>query len=150
MNQTASTADLIDQILTRTAEHTGDITPLVLAAYYRLHPTAEALFNEHAGGNKARLEGMMVENAVFFLMKWVESPPEVEFLINDSLEHHNDTLRVSPKLYSDLIECTAQVVADTIPETHAEERRAWAEVRQNLSDLVEKCHQELITRMRDH
>lgn len=132
---------VVDRILARAAEQLGDITGLAMARYYDNCPDAKAAFEAHAFGNLARLEGMMIENSLYCLMYWFDSPGEIEIMLGESVLHHNDTLNVPPAWYRDLIEATAEVIAETIPANNASELATWEELRRDLQGLVDNSRQ---------
>ena len=138
MNRTEKIA-AVEEILSRAAEQIGDITEPAMMAYYRRHPAALASFEKHGLGQRARLEGLMIENSLHCLMRWLESPGEIEILLGSSVPHHNDTLQVSPEWYSDLIETTADVIATTIPPGSTEEHALWNSVRSDLHRVISDC-----------
>lgn len=137
--QNTEKAALVDNILMRAAEHIGDITAPAMAVYYRRHPEAQAAFEAHGLGSRAHLEGMMIENSVYCLMNWVNSPGEIEILLGGSVPHHNDTLQVPPDWYGALIEATAEVIAATIPAENNAELAVWNEVRRDLRGVIDDC-----------
>lgn len=149
MNSAEKTA-LVEKILMRAAEQIGDVTAPAMAVYYERHPEALAAFEAHGLGKREHLEGMMIENSLHCLMNWVESPGEIEILLSGSVPHHNDTLHVPPQLYTDLIEATADVIADTIPADNADELSVWREVRNDLRDVIDKCHHLLLAEQAKH
>lgn len=135
MNSTKKMA-VVDTILTRTAEKIGDITAPVMSAYFDRLPEARDLFKHHGLNNMENLEGQMVEQALYCLMYWFESPGEIEILLLGSVPHHNDTLNVPPRVYSELLNATADIVEGTIPRTNADEIAVWRELRDDLSKLI--------------
>lgn len=135
---TAEKAALVENILTRAGELIGDVTPAVMEIYYRQHPEALAAFEAHGLGKRSHLDGMMIENSLHCLMHWLQSPGEVEILLSGSVPHHRDTLQVTPQLYSDFLETTAEVIARTIPPKNTTEATVWNEVRGELHDVVKQ------------
>ena len=127
---------LVEETLTRAAERIGDITAPTMAAYYRRYPDAKEAFETHALGDRPKLEGLMVENALYCLMRWYESPAEIAIMLNDSVRHHQSTLNIPPLWYAGLIEATADVIGDLIPAENDEEVLVWREVREALHRLV--------------
>jgi len=136
-----SKIDLVEGILLRAAEQLGDVTQLAMEHYYHQYPDAKASFEHHGLGNCAKLEGEMVENALYCLMYWFETPYEIEILLGESVLHHSDTLDVSPHWYSELIDSTAAVIGATIPAENNEEVAVWEELRADLRALVDECSQ---------
>jgi hypothetical protein len=129
----------IEQTLSRAAECIGDITRPVLDRYYGRCPEGRAAFDAHALINCSWLEGQMVENSLHCLLRWFECPGEIEILLLGSVLHHNDTLDIPPHLYRDLIDATAEVIADTIPSENVVEREVWMTLRSELRELVDSC-----------
>jgi len=130
---------LMDEVLMRASEQLGDITPHVMAVYYRSHPEALAHFERLAFGKRAQLEGIMVENSVYCLMKWLEERSEVEILLSGSLIHHEETLKLPPDLYMDFIDATAAVVSATIPKECASQHAVLYEVCGELRSIVDSA-----------
>jgi len=132
---------LLDVSLERAAELLGDVTGAAMARYYAAFPDARHAFETLWPGNRAQLEGEMVERALYCLMYWLESPGEIEILLNGSVLHHNDTLHVTPEWYSGLIEATAEVVVETIPRQNALEFAVWQELRDELRGVIAHSRQ---------
>ncbi|MCK9563407.1 MAG: hypothetical protein M0R02_11900 [Bacteroidales bacterium] len=130
---------LVEGILMRAAEQLGDVTQPAMEHYYRRNPEVRAAFDHHCVGNRPQLEGEMIENALYCLMYWFESPGEIEILLGGSVPHHNDTLDVPPHWYSELIDSTAAVIAATIPAANTEELAVWEELRSDLRKLIDDC-----------
>jgi len=132
---------LLEQGLERVVELVGDITQPTMERYYRRYPAARGAFERLWAGNRAQLEGEMVERALYCLMYWFESPGEIEIMLGGSVLHHNDTLQVPPEWYSGLIDAAIDVIEETIPPGHGGERAVWAELRRELGGLVEQSRQ---------
>jgi hypothetical protein len=132
---------LVETILTRAAEQIGDVTAPAMACYYQRLPAAKAAFNEHCLGNLPQLEGLMVENSLHGLMYWFESPAAIEIWLSGSVLHHHDTLHIPTEWYSELIDATAEVIAQTIPPESKLELAVWNELRSGLRGVVETCRQ---------
>lgn len=135
--QTGEKQQLVETILHRTAEEIGDITEPVMSLYYQRLPDALEHFEHHALGNLKGLEGEMVERALYCLMIWFESPGEIEIMLSGSVPHHQDTLKIPPQYYLELINATADVIADTIPPGNPDEAAVWTELRSELRKIVE-------------
>lgn len=136
---------LIDRILTRTAEQLGDITDPVMALYYRRFPHARKLFELHSEADLRSLEGQMVEQALYCLMYWFDSPGEIEILLLGSVPHHNDTLHVPPDAYRELLVAAADVVEETIPLENSEELAVWEHLRSELTELIDRSSKFITT-----
>ena len=140
--KTSEKLAIVEGILTRVAEHSGDITEQVFELYYQRLPEARERFQHHSQGNIINLQGEMVAQALYCLMTWYESPGEIEILLMGSVPHHNHTLKIPPIFYRELINATATVVANNIPEENGEERAVWNEVTEELKELVESSARE--------
>ena len=132
---------LLEQGLERVVELVGDITQPTMERYYRRYPAARGAFERLWAGNRAQLEGEMVERALYCLMYWFESPGEIEIMLGGSVLHHNDTLQVPPEWYSGLSDAAIDVIEETIPPGHGAERAVWDELRRELGGLVEQSRQ---------
>ncbi len=130
--------ELMNAALERCAERLGDVTEPVMRRYYALHPGGRAAFERWADGHLAQLEGSMVENTLFCLMTWLERPSEVQIILEQSLPHHHHTLEIPPTLFSQFVEVTADVVMETIPPGHGEERAVWADIRAGLVEAMRR------------
>ena len=69
----------------------------MIAAFYERFPEAQAAFDRLSLGKRARLEGEMVEQALYCLMTWFECPGEVTGELMTSVPHHKQTLEVRPE-----------------------------------------------------
>lgn len=124
--------------LERAAETLGDVTPHVMTAYYARHPGARETFEYHKCPHTEQLEGEMVEQVIYCLMEWFDSPYEVEIILVNTVPHHIDTLHVRPGYFSDLIEATCDTLVATIPADQAAELAVWTELRGAMMRLVEQ------------
>ena len=106
-----------------------------MAAFYHHYPEAEAVFETLSRGCRAQLEGQMIENSLYCLMRWFEAPGEIEIMLRDSVPHHHKTLQVPADWYLDLIEVAADVIADTIPAQNAVELEVWKNARCDLRTI---------------
>jgi len=136
--ETTEKVEIVERILARAADELGDVTALVLENYYRRHPAADAAFDTHSRhDDRARLEGLMVENSLYCLMYWYQSPSEVKIMLEDSVPHHQETLQIPSKLYSELIDVTAEIIAETLPPGDTPELMVWRELRNELKQLID-------------
>lgn len=120
--------------LAHAADVLGDVTPLIMAEFYRRFPAARESFEFHAGGNPARLEAEMVDNALYCLMTWCERRAEVEFILQTSAPHHADTLHVPIEWYAGLVDATVAILAASARD--AQEAALWAELDVELRAAV--------------
>lgn len=132
----AQRLSLMETTLGRAAERLGDVTPAAMQLFYARYPDARAAFEMHGIGNPARLEGEMVQQALYCLMYWFDSPGEIEIVLLGSVPHHKQTLKVPPEWYSGLIESVMDVVAGIIPPERDEERENWATLRRELTEVI--------------
>lgn len=126
---------LLDASLERAAGQLGDITPLVYETYYQRCPEARAKFTELYPGGAERLEGEMVEQALYCLMEWFRSPGEIEIVLLGTVPHHIETLGIEPYLFSELIIAVCDTLEATVPDNAADERAVWAELRGAMLEL---------------
>lgn len=129
---------LVLRSLERAAEALGDITAPVYALYYERCPEALAKFVEHRPHGRERLEGEMVEQALYCLMEWFSSPGEIEIVLITTIPHHIETLGVSCELFAKLITAVHDIVTETIPADAEEERAVWRELHAELITLCEE------------
>ena len=132
----ADDAVLINAVLERAAELLGDITRPAVDLCYARHPDSRALFHALDMHNPARLEGAMVEQSLYCLMYWAESPGEVEIVLMTTIPHHIETVGVSAELFTQFFEAVFDVVAETIPAGEPEQRKAWEEQRTELLGIM--------------
>lgn len=132
---------LVDIILERAAETAGDITQAVMTDFYNKHPKAKAHFLHHFPANTEKLEANMVEQALYCLMDWYQSPNAVEILLQGSVPHHMETLNIPADIYNGLLQSTARVVSDTIPSENRLEIEVWNEARNRLQDVISESSQ---------
>lgn len=128
---------LLDVSLERAAEQLGDITPHVMEAYYRRHPEARRRFEDLASGERGALEQQMVDQALYCLMVWVESPLQIEIILNTTVPHHMQTLDIPSHLFSELIAATCATIVSTIPPQKTGELALWNELHAGIKALVD-------------
>ena len=126
---------LLDRSLERAAEALGDITGPVYDLYYARHPEAREDFAYHDPGGRAQLEGTMVEQALYCLMEWFDSPGEIEIILLTTIPHHIETLGVSIEQFTRLLAAVCEVLNGTIPPGEIEERAVLAELEKSLLDI---------------
>lgn len=126
----------LEASLERAAQQLGDITPHVYEAYYRRCPEAKADFEYHFPGDDHPLEGQMVEQALYCLMEWFDSPGEVEIVLLTTVPHHIQTLHIEPRHFSELIVAVCETIVATIPPENADELAVWKEL---LGELMALC-----------
>lgn len=118
--------------LERAAELLGDITAPVYTRYYARCPEARTHFaNFHPDGPE-RLEGSMVEQALYCLMHWFDAPGEVEIVLTGTIPHHIETLGVPVELFSRLITAVCETVVATVPAGAEDELAVWRELHRAL------------------
>lgn len=127
---------LIQSSLERAAEALGDITGPVYALYYSRCPKARQRFAELYPQGQDRLEGTMVEQVLYCLMYWFESPGEIEIVLISTIPHHIETLGVPGDMFSELITAVCDTVTATIPAEAEAERAVWRDLH---AELVELC-----------
>lgn len=126
---------LIQSSLERAAEKLGDITGPVYALYYSRCPKARERFAELYPQGQDRLEGTMVEQVLYCLMYWFESPGEIEIVLISTIPHHIETLGVPGDMFSELITAVCDTVTATIPPEAEAERGVWRDLHAELAEL---------------
>lgn len=134
--QTAEKLERLNTSLERCAEQLGDITPVVIAAFYRAFPQARDRFDALYPNGRHQLEGEMVAQVLYCLMEWYSCPGEIEVILMTTVPHHIRTLEVGMELFSGLIDAVCDTVDATIPPEMLQERAVWAELRTVLTGLV--------------
>lgn len=125
----------IDRSLGRAAEHLGDITPHVFARYYQAYPQALDVFEHHHPGARGALEGQMIEQVLYCLMRWFECPGEIEIILFSTIPHHIDTLNVGADHFTGLLTAVCDTLIGTIPPGQHDEQAVWAELRERLTGV---------------
>ncbi len=126
---------LVEATLHRAADQLGDITRPVIDLYYARHPDARAQFQLHDQHKPERLEGEMVEQAVYCLMRWYERPGEIEIVLVTTIPHHIETLGISAEHFTNLMEAVFDTIGATIPCSALDELATWRSLRGTLLDL---------------
>lgn len=128
---------LIERGLFRAAEQLGDITAPVMDLLLQRFPATTDCFHEKAAGTKAeRLQGEMVEQVLYCLMAWHETPAVIEIIIVDTVPHHLDTLNIPLELFAGLIDAVVETISALIPEEAHDERAAWQDLHVAMNGLV--------------
>lgn len=132
---------LIHSGLERAAEVLGDITAPVYALYYARCPEARARIAEFQPDGPERLEGSMVEQALYCVIYWFESPGEVEIVLLNTIPHHIETLGVTVEMFSRLITAVCDTVVAIIPADAEDERAVWQKLHVDLMGLCAESAQ---------
>lgn len=137
----ATKQHLLDSSLTRAADLLGDITPHVFERFYPAHPVAFDRFEELSLHRRHELEGQMIEQSLYCLMQWFESPDSVRIIIVGTLPHHVETLDVPLTAFAGLMDTICTVIDSTIPADQPDERAIWVELREAMHGLFEEGQQ---------
>jgi hypothetical protein len=129
---------LLHSSLIRAAEALGDITAPVYALYYIRCPEARLRFDELGLGERTQLEGAMVQQTLYCLMYWFDSPGEIEIVLTSTIPHHIETLGVSGKMFTHLISAVCDTIIATIPAQEEHELAVWRELHADLIGLCEE------------
>lgn len=131
---------LLETGLARAAERLGDITPAVMRRFDGHFPTARGRFAALCSSTGPdRLEGEMVEQALYCLMRWLESPQEIEIILYGSVPHHAATLDVPPAMFAGLMEAVCDEIVATIPAGESHELELWQSLRADLVALITRA-----------
>jgi hypothetical protein len=127
---------LIDESLVRAGDLLGDITDLVTKRFYDRCPEARPVFHAHQPVDTRHLEGLMVEQSLYRLMRWWESPGEVETVLLSTMPRHIEELGVTEAMVAQFISMVCDVISDTIPNERLDEHDTLAELEGTLIDVV--------------
>lgn len=127
--------ELLDSSLMRAADLLGDITPHVFERFYQVFPEALERFEELSLHQRPDLEGQMIEQSLYCLMQWFESPDTVRIIVVGTLPHHVETLNVSMDSFAGLMDAICDVIVATIPADQPGEHAIWAELRAAMHGL---------------
>lgn len=137
MTESEHQQSLIEASFYRAAECLGDVTPKVMERYYRLFPAARERFEAWACGDRPRLEGEMVEQTIYCMLRYHESPSEIDILLFNTVPHHVDTLGVSLRFFTGFLDSVTDVILETIPPDSEDERRAMQELHRKLHETID-------------
>lgn len=121
--------------LTRAAEVLGDVTAPVYELYYKRCPEARERFDYFYPEGRERLEGSMVEQVLYCLMYWFDSPGEIEIVLITTIPHHIETLGVTNDMFAKLITAVRDTITATIPPEAESERTVWRDLHDELLQL---------------
>lgn len=142
---------LVEKTLERSANQLGDITRPVFDLFYARWPNARAQFKLHDQNKPERLEGEMVEQAVYCLMRWYERPGEIEIILVTTIPHHIESLGISAEDFTNLFEAVFDTIGGTIPSTALDEMALWQNLRDTMLKLcaigVSYSRPELVRRL---
>lgn len=127
---------LLENCLHWAAEAVGDVTGAALRRFYQHFPEAERAFEAHGRDDRAKLEGQMVETALFCLMTWPEEPFQVVSLLTSSVPHHQGTLNVHVAWYQGLIAAVLDTIASSVPTEAEAELAVCNQIRRELLGAV--------------
>lgn len=131
-------AELIDSILERVGDTLGDITAQVMARYYAAMPQAIERFEFHQPVRREKLEGEMVEQALYCLMRWHSDRSEIEIILSTTVPHHLFALDIPLALFTGMMDAVCETVAVTIPESETDELRCWQDMQRDIRLLMEE------------
>ena len=126
---------ILEEILYRAADETGDLTPVVMKRFYEGFPESRSLFEHHGGKNCRRMEADMVESALYSLMTWYESPAEIEIMFGHTIPHH-ELLNIPVDIFDGLLTITLAVIEESLDPTNRDHREVWRELEISLHGLV--------------
>ena len=132
----AERKERLEALLTRAGEVLGDITPHVYRRYYQHLPEAREVFDHNHPGGRGMLEGQMVEQVLYCLMEWIDSPGEIEIILISTIPHHIETLGVEANQFTDLVTAVVEVIAQTIPADRPEEAEVWHGIAAEIAEVM--------------
>ena len=133
----ATDAELIYRCLEFAAEKIGDLHLPVLEKYHLRLPGAKAELERH--GNSEELEHSMVEQALYCLMTWFERPAEVQIVLQDTVPHHINTLKVPMRYLEELMNVLIDVVAEALPVTAEAEITTLQKLREEIQLTLQEA-----------
>ncbi|MFC3173394.1 hypothetical protein ACFOD9_03925 [Novosphingobium bradum] len=140
--QTLSLAEreaLMEAALERAAEVIGDLTGPVMERFYARFPEGREAFDRLGLGAVGALEGQMVEQSLFCLMRWLAEPTMIAIMLVSSLPHHQATLGVPVAWVSGMVEEAADLIIETIPADRAGERAVWQAIRAEVVKAIDEA-----------
>ncbi len=129
-------AELVDAILERASDVLGDITSHVMQRYYAAMPQAKERFAFHNPNRPSKLEGEMIEQALYCLMRWHTDRSEIEIILDTTVPHHMYALDISLELFTGMMDALCETVAETIPASAVDELRCWQEMRRKMTGFM--------------
>ncbi len=131
-------AQLVDNILERASDLLGDITPHVMARYYAAMPQAMERFEFHHPYKREKLEGEMIEQALYCLMRWHSDRSEIEIILSTTVPHHMFALDIPLELFTGMLDAVFDTIAETIPADADPDRTLWRGLHEALRQQVEE------------
>lgn len=132
----ACAASLVDRILERAADALDDITPQVMARYYAAMPQARERFEYHHPFKPEKLEGEMVEQVLYCLMRWHSERSEIEIILGTTVPHHLHALDIPIDLFTGMMDAVCETIAETIPADQLTEQRCWETMHREMTEFV--------------
>ena len=77
----------------------------------------------------------MIEQVLYCLMGWFDSPGAIEMVMLGTVPHHIDTLGVDPEWFSALITVTCKTITATIPKEATDELVVWDYLHDTMQRL---------------
>lgn len=134
--QAACPASLVDHILERAGDALGDITPRIMARYYAAMPKAKERFEFHHPFKREKLEGEMVEQALYCLMRWHSERSEIEIILGTTVPHHLHALDIPVDLFTGMMDAVCETIAETIPADQPTEQRCWQATHREMTQFM--------------
>lgn len=128
--------ELVDRILERAADALGDLTPLVMERYYAAMPQAMERFEFHQPVRREKLEGEMIEQALYCLMRWHRERSEIEIILATTVPHHLFALAIPLELFTGMVDAICEVVAGSIPTDNADELQCWHGLHREMTAFM--------------
>ena len=129
-------AQLVDSILDRAADALGDLTPQVMAHYYAAMPQAMERFEFHQPVRREKLEGEMIEQVLYCLMRWHSDRSEIEIILATTVPHHLHALDIPLDLFTGMMDAVCEVVAETIPSGQEGEMQCWQGLHREMTAFM--------------
>ncbi|MCB2049589.1 MAG: hypothetical protein KDE32_15390 [Novosphingobium sp.] len=104
--------------------------------FYAAIPEAKERFQFHQPVKREKLEGEMVEQALYCLMRWHTSRSEIEIILATTVPHHLVALDIPFEQFSGMVDAVCDVVAGTIPAGDEAEQRVWNDLHREIAAFM--------------
>ena len=136
MENTSKNAALIHQTLEYVAETVADLTPLVYARYFSIHPEARELFGNDDDDS---LKGEMLSRLVLQIMEYAEGHSDPDIIVSWASDHmgYGVSLTMFPAMFKSVKETLIEAAGTTWTD---QVDRAWEQQFDGLQALIEAAY----------
>lgn len=130
-------ARIVEEIFEQVAETLGDITKPVMQRAYEAFPEAKQSFKQHGLGEKlSDLEAVMVEQTLYCVIGWVESPGASKVTLDTTVPHHAETLNVPLPFFWSIFTALFDLVKASIPAADKKKIEVLTALQAEIEDYV--------------